>query len=375
MSSLRHMEPEKTFLRPLLNKTLITFILSHCCTLLFSQEGEFPVNKLPEYDTTCYCTYQDRLVVGLFQASQNYNMEIRQRSVSDPAGKSFINYNADAASVNGFVFDYDKLNLSLTYKTLPQLDSYKKGNTHSGGIGLNIGGNKWRLESNYRNYSWFYDLSTALYDTSYRSDKPYYQNASMNVSNIKFKFMYFLKHRKFSYQSAYECNERQLKSALSPVLVANLYINNLSADSSFIPHFVRPFYGYNADVNGLKTVGYSAGGGVSGTLVIHKRFFLNGMAVLGLESQHSSYHHYSTDVTNRATYVNWTGDFRVAFGFNNRNFFAIVNIINDFSNYHSAIFDMATNFKSASLTVGYRFKVKEPKFMPKVRKTKIYQLF
>ena len=351
----------------------ICFLLVTGNFISFAQEYDLPVN--PEYDTTCYTKYTDRLVIGLFQASQNYTNEITQKDFSDPGGKSHINYNAEAKSVNGFVLNYDKLNLSLAYKTLPQLDSYKKGKTNSGGIGLNFGGDKWRLESSYRYYNGFYDRSTGLYDSTYKDDKPYYQNASMNVNSFKLKFMYFVKHKKFSYQSAYACNERQLKSALSPVLVGNFYIKNLTADSSFIPHFIRPFYGYNADINGLRTVAYSIGGGFSGTLVIYKRFFLSGMFVLGLESQHNNYHHYHTNTTNASTYINWTGDFRVAFGFNNRNFFAIINYINDFSTFNSAMFNMTTQVNSTSLTIGYRFKVTDPRFMSNIRRTKIYQLF
>jgi hypothetical protein len=352
---------------------LILYFLSN--SFIFAQEQDVGIYKVQGYDTTSYCTYEDRLVIGLFQASQNFNLEIQQKNVADPAGKSHINYFSDAASANGIVFDYDKLNLSITYKTLPQLDSYKKGNNKASGFGLNLGGDKWQLEANFRHYSWFYDMSTALYDTSYKDNKPYYQNPSMNASSLKFKFMYFFRHHKFSYQSAYACNERQLKSAFSPVFVANVYINDVTADSSFIPYFVRSFYGYNADINGMHTVAYTAGGGISGTLVIHKRFFLNGMVMLGLESQYNQYHHYISNVTNKANYINWASDFRMAFGFNNRNFFATVNLINDLSQYASNAFKMNTNFKSFSFTIGYRFKVPEPKFMPKVRKTKIYNLF
>lgn len=340
-----------------------------------AQEQEVSLNKFTQYDTNYYRTYEDRLVIGLFQSSQNFNLEIQQKAVPDAAGKSHINYFSDAASVNGVVFDYDKLNLAITYRTLPQLDSYKKGNNNCTGIGLNLGGDKWQLESNYRHYSWFYDLSTALYDTSYKDNKPYYQNPSMNASNLKFKFMYFFRHRTFSYQSAYACNERQLKSAFSPVFVANIYFNNVTSDSSFIPYFIRPFYGYNADVNGMRTIAYTAGGGISGTLVIYKRFFLNAMLMLGVESQYNKYHHYYSGDSNKANYINWASDFRMAAGFNNRNFFFTFNLINDISQYQSNIFQMNTNFKSFSVTIGYRFKVREPKFMQSVRKNKIYQLF
>lgn len=340
-----------------------------------AQEEKQESNKTLKYDTNYYRSYEERLVVGLYQSSQNYNLEITQKNFKDTTGKSHINYFADAATVNGLVFSYDKLGFSFSYKTLPMIDSDKKGYTKYRGIGASVGGNKWRLESNFRRYSWFYDLSTSLYDTAYAPEKPYYQNSSMSVMSFKTKFMYFFKYRKFSYRSAYSCNERQLKSALSPVFVANLYFNNTSADTSFIPHFVRPFYGFNADVNGLKTVAYTVGGGVAGTLVIYKRFFLNGMFVLGLESQHSQYHHYNTNVTNRSTYINWAGDFRAALGFNNRNFYIIANIINDFSTYNSGLFNMAANFKGASFTLGYRFKIKEPRFMPAVRNTKIYRIF
>lgn len=344
------------------------------CGMARSQDDIPSSSKFADYDTNFYRVYEDRLVIGLYSAYQNYNLEITQKSISDPKGISHINYVSDAAAVNGIIINYDKINIAFAYKSNPQADSYKKGHTRFNGFGLNIGADKWQLEANYRNYNWFYDLSTALYDTSYKPEKPYYQNPSMNAENVKFKFMYFPLNKKFSYQSAYACNERQLKSYFSPVWTANLYFSNLSADTSLIPYFIRPYYGYSSDVNRLHTFAFSAAGGMTGTWVVYKRFFLNGMFVFGLESQYNTYHHFNTDLTNSAEYINWTSDIRVALGFNNRNFFFTVNIINDVSHSHSGLFDVNSNFKLVSFTLGYRFKVKEPRVVTTIHNTKLYKL-
>jgi hypothetical protein len=331
-----------------------------------------PVQK---YDTDYYRIYDDRLVTGLYNATQNYGFSIKQTAVSDLKGKSVMNYNSNAPAVNGLDFAYDKLSLSFSYQTVTPVNSVAEGNSSSGGFGLSFGGDKWQLESTVRFYNWFYDKNTANYDTAFKPGKPYYQVPSMSVSNFKLKFMYFPNHRKYSYDAAYACNERQIKSAGSMVITGNIYYNYLQTDTSIIPYYVRSYYSSNSDINGLSTTALSIGVGVTGTLVIYKRFFLNAIFVLGPELQYDQYSHYFSDTKSSGGYVNWSGDFRLAFGFNGRNFFYIFNSVNDFSDYKNGPVSITGNFNSVSFTIGYRFKVKEPGFMPNLRQTKFYRFF
>ena len=103
--------------------------------------------------------------------------------------------------------------------------------------------------------------------------------------SLRFKFLYFFNHKKFAYKSAYGSNYRQTKSSASWMLLGNLYFNRFSADSSLFPAAVRNYYDGFADLNHLRAIGISAGGGFSWNLIAFKRVFFNLTIGAGADAQ------------------------------------------------------------------------------------------
>jgi len=335
----------------------------------------FSLAGLAQQDTNYYHKYKDRLVVSLYQSIiRTDNIAIGQL-FGDAANKDStkLSYNADANLVTGVELAYDKFSVSVGYRSVPPEGATRKGKTYHSNFSASVGGNKWMLQGGYIRYKGFYDANTSFYDTSFNSTTPFYQNPKMTTEAVKFKFLYFTNHDKFSYKSAYSCAYRQLKSCASWVLVSNLYYKNMSTDSSFIPHFIRNSYGSYADWNGLNVIGASAGGGASGNLVIGKRLFLNVTFVMGFESQWRDYSYFSSPSAKR-NYLSVSGDFRAALGYNGKKFFMTLSSMNDFSFYNSGQITVKSSFLSGYFSFGYRFKVKTPKIYQKFQETKVYKI-
>lgn len=348
---------------------LFSIIALLLCVPAFAQKE---VNFSLKRDSSYYYKYDDRLVVAMYQSYRTYNLLFSQTVTPDSTGRSILEYHADANNITGIELDYDKFSLSFGIKSSSP-NTYKKGNTAYSNFGFSFGGNRWRLETSYRKYKGFYDIRTAAYDTTYRDSLPYYQNPSLTNRSVRAKFFYFFNNKKFSYSSAYSCTYRQTRTAFSWALVGNIYQNTLSADTSFFPHFVRNMYGGNADLNRLGVVGLSGGAGFSGNIVLFRSLFVNLTFLIGPEIQWRKYAHYS-GASRTFAYLTGAGDGRASIGYNSRNFFMTLTTLNDFYATNGRGLQFTTKFISGAFTFGYRFKVKDPKFMGKVRENKFYKM-
>ncbi len=320
-------------------------------------------------DSTYYVKYTDRLVVSFYQSFiRQYDISMTQHMTRDNQGVSDMHYYADANQVSGLEFDYDKFSLAFNYKSTPSSD-FRKGNTKYRNLNFTFGATRWILETSYRKYQGFYDVE----HRSPVDNEMYFQQPGMINQALRAKFLYFSNHRKFAYKAAYTCTYRQLKTAASFVLAANLYYNNLYSGTSFFHPDIQSFYGTYASLKGQRVVGLSNSAGVALNLVMFKRIFLNMTLIGGLESQWRRYS-YLDRLSEKANYIGLSGDLRVSFGYNGRNFFLFFNSISDMASYGNKQLDLVNKFYSYAFNMGYRFKVKTPKFYQEFQATRIYNM-
>jgi hypothetical protein len=323
------------------------------------------------WDTTQYIKYNDRLVIGLFTSWRQFDITFDPvNREADTSGLSH-NYVADANSVTGIAVDYDKISFSLGLKTNPD-NVAKKGRTTYKNFNFNFGGNKWVTELSYRRYRGFYDKKTALYTKDYTDSMPYYQLPSMVVSQTKVKFLYFENSEGFSYKAAYGNTYRQLKSDWTYIVGGNFYVNKMKTDTSFFPLPVLHLYNADDSLHTVNVVGVSAGLGVGGNLVVFKRFFANAIFILYAEPQWRYYGRTNAPSGN-ITYLSASGDLRFSVAYNGDRFFISLISFSDFSAINSGALKLSSKFVSGSFNVGYRFKVKTPKFYQKFQETKFYK--
>lgn len=327
------------------------------------------------WDSTYYRKYRDRLIISVFQSYRNYNMNISQKLVEDTGGVSKIGYVAESNLISGIEINYDKISFAIGFKSKSPTNQQQKGDTKYTNLSLNIGGNRWIIENSYRSYRGFYDKNTAKYDTSFHRTGIYTQSPSLRSEAYKTKFLFFTNANKFSFKSGYSCSCRQLRSAFSFVLSANVYYNRLNSDSSFVPLTIRNYYDTHQSVNGLNVFAFSVYGGGSFNLVLWKALFLNLTLIIGPEQQWRTYHYLEPQSSTNLFYSSISGDFRGSLGLNFKKFFVLFSSTSDFSWYNSNSMEYLSKYYAFNFSLGYRFKVKTPKLYQKFQQSKIYKRF
>ena len=341
------------------SKLSLLFILIQCS--LWSQ-----------IDTNYIQRYTQRLTVGIFQSVRQYDVLLNS-SVFDSENVSQAHYLADANNVTGLSIDYGIIGFSFGFKSTAD-NPYKKGNTEYASYGLNINSKGLRLENSYRSYKGFYDVNTAAYDTTYDDTKPYYQNKDLSITSLKSKGIYIFNNNRFSLRSAYANTERQMKTSATWLLAGNVYFSSIQSSIGIIPQSLRQYYdSTRKDLSKINTFGISAGPGASVNLVAWKRFYLNLLLSLGLEMQHRNISTLTKSSYLRAWKPSAAADWRISFGFNNRNFFMRLNNTIDFNNLNEGTFKLNSKYLAGELSLGYRFKVKPPRFYQKFKDGDFYK--
>lgn len=328
---------------------------------------------VPRWDTLKYQKFQSNLIVGVFQSYRNFENSFEQFDMPDSTGISRNNYKAESRLVTGIDVTYDKFSFALGLRSVPPAASTGKGNTQTLNANLNFGGNVWYVQNSLRYFKGFYDNNTGAYDTTIRQTGKYYQRPDLENIVLKTKFLYFTNNRKFSFRSGYASNYRQLRSAATWILSANLNLNVLSADSSLINYASRPYYGDYSSLKGFSSLGLSLNFGGAATLVIMKGFFINAMFILGPEQQWRAYT-YGDGVRN-LSYVSLSGDVRFSIGLNLKRCYLISFSSNDFTLYNSSFVGITNYSLAGGFAFGWRFKSKTPKFYKEVQKTRLYKIF
>lgn len=324
-----------------------------------------------EGDTTYYRKYNNKLIVSYFQSYKSFGIDMTQKLISDSLGQSKIAYIAESNLVSGFELTYDKISLSIGFKS-PSSLSDKKGNTSYKNFAINIGGNKWIVENSYRSYKGFYNKNTSTYDTSFYTTGIYDQLPNLKAEAYKTKFLLFKNPELFSFRAGYAGNYQQIKSAFSWVYSANIYYNKLNTDSSFFPHQVRSYYDNHRYMNGLNVFAVSVCAGGSLNIVIWKALFANLTLIGGPEQQWRTYRYLDNYNNSTLSYLSLTGDARGSLGLNFKKWYILINGTTDFSFYSISKITFNSKYNSGNFTLGFRFGVKTPKFYSKFQKTKFY---
>ncbi len=323
-------------------------------------------------DTTCYVRFGDRLAVSLYQSQRSMTYLMSSRDPLQATAAHGMNYTAQANTVSGFELDYDKLSLALNFKsTSGDVKTFGFTNYHD--FHVAIGGNVWILEAGYRRYKGFYDTNTSAYDTSWKQGMPLFQNTGLTSEAELGRFTYFLRHKKFSYKAAYTCSYRQLRSNWSPILEGYMFHENLFSDSFFVPSPMRANFGSMNDLLGLDTYGISAGAGVSATLVIFHRVFVNITLAECVESQWREYHQDGSE-TRMLQYFSIRNDERASLGYNGNRFFFFLSARNDIGFENGNSLSVQHTFNNVDANLGYRFRIPDKGLILKLKNNKYYKM-
>jgi hypothetical protein len=346
---------------------------------LLQSQDTTKTGRMRNWDTLKYQKFDYVLIVGVFQQHRDFSNNFEQqiyhaRPLSDTAMNSKHTYYAESRLITGIVLNYDKFQLSFATRSKPPEASLGKGYTKTFNIGLNFGDNRWISENYYRWFEGFYDKNTPDYDTAFKRTGNYYQLPGLRSSLFMTRLLYFTNYEKYSFQSGFGCNYRQLKSAATWILGGSYNTYRLQNDSSVFPVKSRPFFNDYGGLKGFVSHNLAVNFGAAGTLVLFKAWFIGGYFTVGPEMQIRNYNF--GENTRNLTYVSWSGTGRFSMGLNMKKFYLLFSTSDDYNLFNSP---NIINFTSESITVnfsfGWRFHTGTPKLYRKFMDTKLYKIF
>jgi hypothetical protein len=318
-----------------------------------------PIMCFSQYDTSYVMRFPGRLGVALYQSKPLF--EIRLKNTQPVQGATNdLDFKTQAKYITGIGLHYDKLSVFAGIKTPGESDE-RKGKTHSSQFNIAFTGVKLRIEGSARFYSGFYENNSSNYIPSFNDSTDYYQNGDMKTNSLKLKVFYFFNSKKrFTYGAAYINNTRQIKSAGSFLVTANLYQFGVKNDGPIIPPYIASVFAPYDSVDKFKVTGLSTGIGYTHTFVIFKRFFLNLLFAAGVESQTLNLFENDKSLYKNTRTILSSYDFRSSLGYNSNRFYFSFHTIIDGNVYTVNNIEINNNFINSIFLIGYRFGVKIP---------------
>lgn len=226
------------------------------------------------------------------------------------------------------------------------------GHSSAFDVQANILGKNWGVDVFTQNYRGYYQ-EDATHPLPSAAARP--QRGDISTWNNGMTGIYFFNKRRFSMRSTYNYYERQLKSAGSFIMTANINTFSMRADSSLLNSTYEQVLGSNANIQRIDYTTISAAPGYAHTFVIRKSLFLGAGAAYGPALNWLQYNA-GNNPWKSVVEVNAFLDLRLSAGYNTHRFFLGVSYIHQtrYISYEGVLFSSSNDaFKFA---LGYRFK-------------------
>ena len=216
----------------------------------------------------------------------------------------------------------------------------------------NIYAKKWGADVALQKYEGFYVGNPMAHFPGWELPEPYPQRNDLLVKNLSAHVFYIINHNRFSYRSAYNQADRQLRSGGSAIAGINFLDQEIRADSSLIPYDSREEFGLNNfDQANFFAFGFSGGYTYS---FVYKYFYLN-LSLTG--GPVHLWNIYKEDgVTRIHTTISPLFQFRTALGYNSPKWFSGITVVSQTSNFPTDHIDIRRQFGNVKVFIGYRFK-------------------
>ncbi|HTE32806.1 MAG TPA: DUF4421 family protein, partial [Chryseolinea sp.] len=165
---------------------------------------------------------------------------------------------------------------------------------------------------------------------------------------------YIFNNKKFSFRSAYNFTESQLRSAGSFVVFGSVSGFKTEGDSAILGHNYDADFGRDSKVLKFKSTAISFAPGYTYSL-IHKGFFINGTVALGPSH---NWLYYRTETGETGKDLNFTAFFlaRLSLGYNGDRFFGGVSYVSQGVNAKFETVQLNTSTGQLKVLFGYRFR-------------------
>ncbi len=298
-------------------------------------------------------SYPDRFYIRPFITSRSLRMSLLDSSPNRNRLKYRPN-NRPYAGVSVYLFD---LGVSLSLR-LPETitdNAQRFGETKIFDIQANIYAKRIGADLIYQKYEGFYVNNPKDFIQQWNQNNPFPQRRDLALSTLFTNVFYIFNHKRFSFRSAFNQADRQMKSKGSFFLTESFSRIHISSDSSLVPPEASdeftPIQGFNGgDFYTLAIMpGYAHN-------FIMKKVYINASVALGLGNQWKNYVLNGVDINEQEAGL--VANFRGGFGYNGDRFFS--GISSFFQNVSVDVDRLTVKGLSSNIKVfvGYRFEEK-----------------
>jgi hypothetical protein len=250
-----------------------------------------------------------------------------------------------------------ELGIEFTF-AIPLNEKQKEiyGESKARDLQLNILSKKWGLDMYLKKYSGFYLTDP---DVVIPPNIPFPQRVDISTRNIGVTGNYVFNNKKFSFRSAYNYAERQMRSAGSFLLFSSINGFTARGDSALLSKSYQTVFDTDTEIREIKSTTFGIAPGYTYSF-IHKGFFINATLALGPAHNWLSY---VKETGQRKHDIEFTAITvaRVALGYNGDRFFGGLSYVRQGSRARFDTIELSSFTGTFRILFGFRFK--EVEFM------------
>lgn len=309
------------------------------------------------YDTTRIKKHYDQNLWALVNNSFQLRLQLSPNNTDNP-NKYLLDFTQQSWLEYGVSYSKNNQRWYLSLFKIPTNDTTGKGDNDFYLSSYEIADKNYLFKSNLIFGKGFYDENTNNYSSVFDSTIQYLNQQDMTHISFNMSYWSFKNYKKFSYNAAYQYVQQQKKSAGSLFYMSEFSYTFTKNNQGLIPNYAGANFESLENMNVQNRPSIQIGGGITGTLVIKKSFFINGLALL---KGGAGYTIYSSD---EKVFENHSIDpllgihFQSSTGFNTKRF--VVAYILQYNNnfFWNRNVSNSDSFLSGRLLIGYRFRKK-----------------
>lgn len=262
---------------------------------------------------------------------------------------NFLPNDSYSIGAGAYVFD---VTVELAFAIPIEEKSYfLYGRSDALDVGLNALARAWGADLYYQKYRGFYADDPSI---DYTGGQPYPQRRDILTRNFGITGFYIFNRKKFSFQSAFNFSERQVKSSGSFLISGAINSFKLTADSAVLDASYRNEFGEGSAFEDLRYVTVSLMPGYAYHF-IYRYFFVNAALMAGPGHNWINYKNQNGSGKNDITF-NSLLSLRIGAGYNGKRFFAGIAYMRQWRNVDFGNIYFTNSSTVFRVLAGYRFK-------------------